>query len=358
MPKTILDRASINSLLKMAGEEGLLKDRLDRGDKLLYSLTQRTLPEWHRQQILEQVILNSKLYSKEKIPFDWLEGDFLDLDLIQCFESQQTLYDEILDISPELLEGILLANGIKPDFIKFKSLFKKGLEISDKIEKYKQIHSISEFNKISIFVCGMIDSKYRNSQEYKLAEELNKINIEIGPIIRVIEEIIELSQYARDNEFQLKIPVYKQSANLINLSDQSYNDYEAIKVFRITTQKLGVIPFCSTLRQSLKLANDPATIALRNQIENWLVSLKDGIADKSIFIQNKIQKANDRLLKSYKLKTAGFFSGIIAIPVSAVGILNPFLGALGLSLSCIAVIFERTAKKIENNVKWIGFGSR
>ena len=316
------------------------------------------LPEWHRQQILEQIVLNPKLHNLGKIPFDWLEGEFLDIDLIQCLEPLQKSHYEITDISPELLEGILRANGIEPDFAKFQAQCLRGIDILDRIDKFKQIHSIDEFNKLSIFVRGMIDHEYRDSEEYKLARELNEIDLETGPVVRIIEEITRLAQYANENRFQLKVPVYKQSANLINLSKHSYDDNEAIRIFRITTEQLGVIPICPTLRETLKLAQDPSTVALRNQIDDWLISLEAGSADRSLAIQKKIRKANDSLLKSSKLKKAGYVSGIIALPVSAFGVFNPFLGAIGLSLSFIAVILERSAKKIETNVKWVGFGSR
>ena len=106
MPNTVLDSSSINGLLQMAYEEGLLQDRQDFGDRFLYGLSRRPLAEWHRQQILEQIILNSQLYGINQVPLDWLEGDFLRAGLLKWGKIEGELKDEGIQIAPEIIDGM------------------------------------------------------------------------------------------------------------------------------------------------------------------------------------------------------------------------------------------------------------
>jgi hypothetical protein len=108
----------------------------------------------------------------------------------------------------------------------------------------------------------------------------------------------------------------------------------------------------------LELAKDPATSAIREKINEWRASLPKGTAARTEKIQAEIQKATESLITSKRLKAAGYISGVVALPVSAVGLFNPFFGAVGLGLGCVAVMCERKAAKIHDDVRWVGFGSR
>lgn len=358
MPETILDNSSIDGLLRIAGEEGLLEDRDDHGDKLLYSLNKRPLSEWHRQQILEQVVINSKLYSAREIPFDWLKGDFLDMNLIEQAGNVVENKDEIKQVAPEIIEGMLIARGQNSNLNKWLKLLKKGVTILDEIEKYERDNPGIKVENPGDIIRGMIDDEFSKSEQYRLASRMNKVIIDTIPIRSVLEELLKLSNIASVNQYQLRVPIYRPSANLINLHSNKQIDGTATHIYRITSKELGFFPICTSLRDALTLKDNKTTIALREKIDAWVNSFENSSVDLTTSIQKEIQKAGDSLIKSNKMKKAGYVTGLISIPFSAIGIVNPFLGALGLTLTCLAVIFEKSGVNIERSVQWVGFGSR
>src|SRR5262249_53558925 len=93
MPITVLDSTSIDGLLQIAAKEGLLKDK-ENNDGILLSLCRQGVPDWHKQQILEQVLFNSNIYSAKNLHLDRFEGDFLNLDLLKCPENEQKDLDD------------------------------------------------------------------------------------------------------------------------------------------------------------------------------------------------------------------------------------------------------------------------
>ncbi len=112
--EVVLDNASINGLLKMAADEGLLFDQEEKSDKMLASLRRHFfLPEWQRQQVLEQVVLNTKIQAMRNTPFDWLYGELVDVSLLQNAERKPESTEEGRQISFELIEGMLRAEGCK-----------------------------------------------------------------------------------------------------------------------------------------------------------------------------------------------------------------------------------------------------
>ena len=358
MTISIIDSASINGLLKMAGDEGMLEDREDHGDKLLFSLNKQQLPNWHKHQILEQVILNDKVYSVRDIPFDWLRGEFLEMGLIEMSKVENENLNMVEKVSPELIEGMLLARGYDADLDRWHTILKVGIDAADEINEYERLNPGIKIDSFSNLIRGTIDKKFKNSKQYKLASKWNKAVLDAKPITNVIEELLLLSSHAKVQECYLKVPVFSQSDSLVSIpSNEPPITGEVTQIYRITTQKLGSIPVLDSLQSALLLAKQPETIALRAKITEWVKSIDNSSVDVTTKIQNEINKAASNLTKASRLKSTGFITGIISIPVSAIGIVNPFLGALGLSLTCIGVVFDRVGTSIEKSVNWIGFGS-
>ena len=357
MPEAALDSTSIRGLLRMAGDEGLLRDREDYGDKLLFSLRRRPLPEWHKQQILEQVVLNSKIHSVGRLPLDWVEGDFLDLGLIHLAAQDSRGDYECDQFSPEILEGMLRARGYDRSFEEWLQVFREAEAVLNEVEDFKQTHPNEAFESTRILIQAMVDRDLRKSEKYDLAQKWNKANLEVGPLMSVFEEYLSLSEYASKVTRCMRTPVYRLSPNLVSLSPNPHIDGEAIQIYRLATENLGVIPIMSSLTEAIELSKHPDTVAFRAQIDQWLESLQDTSVDRTSQIQKDIRKATESLTKARDRKRCGFLTGIISIPVSLAGLLNPFIGALGLSLTCIGVLLDRSAQKQVDSVRWVSFGS-
>jgi hypothetical protein len=360
MPESVLDNASIEGLLKMAADEKLLCDRADRGDMFVYGLEKYRVQtsRWHKQQILEQVVLNDRIHSAREIPFDWLDGDFLDLNMIVCSQpTRQVDFQEAIVISPDILEGMLAARGADTDLARYDRVYK---EIAGPV--LAEIHDFESqtgtlFDSGSLRLQGIVNPALRYTRGYTLAVKWGEIESQLRPVTAVVEEFLSLSNVAEAHSINLKTPIRQQSDNLVNFRE-SKGENDAIQVFRIATQALGQIPFCETLRETIALAREPETAALRLKIDEWICSLPHGIADRTLKIQTEIRDASECLLKSKKIQNFGYISGIVALPISTVGMWNPFFGALGLGLGCVAVMCEKMDRDKRDELAWFGFGSR
>ena len=357
MPETILDRASIEGLLKMAGEEGLLRDRKNHGDLLLAGLGQRPCSEWHRQQILEQVIINSKVHTLWDIPFDWLEGDLLALDFIECKKADSDPISEAKAVAPEIIEGMLRAEGFDKPFDEWIPLVETFGDVLKMVEAYEISHPNTRFDHLSTWVRGMVDREYRDSEEYLLATKWNEAYGAARPLLSAVDEFLKLSELATSTTRYLRTPIYRMSPNLLNLKPDPVTDTPVVHIYRIATEQLGVFPVCTSLRMALALARHQDAVSLRNHMDEWLQSLTSDSVDVTARIQTDITQASNSLVKARALKTAGQIVGYVSIPISAIGIVNPLLGALGFSLTCVAIVIDQSARNFERQVSWLGFGT-
>lgn len=358
MPETVLDSSSVLGLLQMATDESLLRDIPGNDDKFLGSLQARPLPDWRRQQILEQIIINSRIYTLQNLPFDRIEGEFLDMNLLNVAKGGTKHDEEVKSISPELIEGMLRGKGYDKTYDEWLTIFNSSNAVLKEVTEYEARHPDTNLdNPIKAFTLGMVDREYQDSEEYKLSMKWNQASNMAAPLMSAFEEFVSLSNYATSNSRYLRTPIYNLSPNLFNLKPESPNDNEAVYVFRIVTEQLGTFPVCSSLRQALKLANSPDAKALRDKMDEWLRSLQNDSADLTTKIQKDIQKATKSIHKANTVAIAGTVSGYISLPVSAIGIVNPLLGAVGLALTVVAMIADNHSKTLRNSVRWVGFGS-
>jgi hypothetical protein len=340
----------------MAADEGLLRDGHDHGDKLLAGL--RPCPEWHRQQILEQVLLNSKLHTLWDIPFDWLEGEFLGHDILQYERTPGGPHDSADAVSPEILEGLLVARGEERPFDDWIPIIERSKEILIQIDAFELAHQGATFKPMEHKVRGMVDPNYRDSEAYLLATRWNEAQVSAQPLLSVVDEFLELSEAATTGTRFLKTPVYCMSANLIRLRADATVDSAATRVYRLATEQLGVLPICNSLRQALELGRRPEVAALRSMLDEWLPSLDRDVADVTAKIQADIARASTHLVNGNRLLRVGQFLGYASIPASAAGIVHPLFNALGISMSCVAVVLERSGHAMRKHVDWLGFGTR
>lgn len=355
MTETVLDSSSTNALFRMAGDEGLLVDLPD-GDGFLSSLRQRPLDDWHRQQILEQLILNSRIHTLTKLPTERVDGEFLSMGITHCPETTPILSTQGKSISPELIEGMLRSQGYHQTFYDWLPILEASNRVFNEVCKYEDAHSGIKLNSLSCFVRGMVDSKYGQSYEYKLAHRWNKAQSAVSPLLSAVQEFLQLSEYATEASVYLRTPIYKLSPNLVNLSADPI-DNTAVFVYRLTTEKLGVMPLCTTLRDALELSRHPDAISLREQMAAWLTSFGEDRAALTIGIQREIEKASRSLVRAKRWETVGMICGHLSIPMSMAAVIEPFLGALGFGLKCVAVLSEDAGHIVKHGVRWVGFGS-
>lgn len=356
MLETVLDTSSKNVLLRLAGDEGLLVDRPD-GDGFLASLRHHPLHEWHKQQVLEQVVLNSKIHALTAPPWDRMEGELVGMGIIHSPKNVPELKEEGRAVSPELIEGMLRSKGYDQGFEKWISIFEDSRIVFNEVMQYQEQHHGIELNINDVIIRGALDREYGRSPEFNLAQRWNIAKQAVSPLLSAVEELLRLDQYANATSIHLRTPIYRLSPNLLNLTTVPTSDNSAVHIYRLTTQKLEVIPFCATLRSAIELSKHPDAVALREKISEWLLSFSANSVGLTDRIQRDIDKASRSLLRAKRCEKVGAICGHLSIPVSLAAALSPFLGALGLSLKCVAVLAEDASHALRTRVRWVGFGS-
>ena len=125
----------------------------------------------------------------------------------------------------------------------------------------------------------------------------------------------------------------------------------------IVAHDLGKLSFRPTLRESLALARDPATVALREQLPAWLHELAQGNIGRAELVQRDIKQAQRAL------RIASIGGGIsnlttwIGIPMIAVDSLLGLPSGVGITVTVIGTGGVATAAKLNHKYRWATFGN-
>lgn len=157
----------------------------------------------------------------------------------------------------------------------------------------------------------------------------------------------------------IKTPIYnKAGTQLVKnpMKNIRSNDNE-IHIFRLVANKLGKATFRPSLKESLKLSWEPATIALRNQMQIWLNELTKGNLDEVDKIQKEINKATNALSKFKGVKTVGTITTWVGVPVAITEMILNLPPVLGISVSSVGKITSAIEGHVTKKYKWAMYGN-
>jgi hypothetical protein len=119
---------------------------------------------------------------------------------------------------------------------------------------------------------------------------------------------------------------------------------------------MRVAPIGYTLSQTIEISNTPEAKAYRNKINEWASLLNEGNTQNYQPILDDVNNAIKALNYREWFTRIGEVCTCIGIPLSVVGLVNPFAGVVGLSISTLGGISLGATKIIPMMNRWAMFG--
>lgn len=296
----ILDAATTDALIAMAIEEGLLeKDRSMEDDGMFAVAARRNVPKWVREHVLTQITLSPNAKTTGRLG-DFFCGELLsEGHLIRVVDKGDTS-NIPLALPQEIIHALLLSSGhdIPPReyFARLKHASDVHLE-QDEYFKTRGVDSPSVFDEMFAKIPWLGPSKYLD-QDFEMRRRYEVAWSAAKPIWEAMNEYSRVAHLAGEYDCLLGVPstlgTPAQCENVFPVGTEAPEPSD-LRLFRIATEAMGVLPRGQTLRESLVLATDPATIALRELLKEWQESLLASNVREIELIQAEIGKARNAL---------------------------------------------------------------
>lgn len=355
--KVVIEPSASDALLALAYHEKLLTES-ENNDHCLRTLASRNYPNWLTVQALEQVVLFNQLYLTARLPWQGIQGNLLESGVFRPVEEPTKPEAEIQQIDPFILHGILKARGISRTPFEDPSIIEDVEELLRELDEWEEKYNEEPPSPISLFVerslsGSPLEQKYLELQ--RIRQGLDKFQ----PIAKAVEEYLEVIATAEENRAFVMTPIFESPTTRLFQPRITRSESNMPTVLlRLTSAKLGVLPYGQSLGQTLELARDPATVALRVKIQEWLDSLTQESGSNTERIQNEISQAL-RMLNKYGVGShISNITTYLAIPVGLVALISGFAAAIGWTCSVAGTIGLATAQLTTKKYRWASFGSR
>lgn len=365
---TVLSRVCQNALIGMAVSEGLLEEDAQKTDGFLASRMKVPVPDWIREQVLEQLVFAPKIVhigGEHAAP--WLRGRLIDEGLIDFTPGLERAV-ALESLSLRIIAGMLASEGFAElaqdpmaSIEAFNRAERARIEFKERTGK-----ELPKFGPPSSADSSGLDMGRKffqkndyTQQEYEEAAPIRKQRKQNAPVRDCITEYELLSTIASEQNALLRTPVLPKAADpsIASLLSPEVSLPAAVRLFRIAVTGLGKLPFRNTLTETLTLARDPATIALRQNIEEWLIAFSNTNEQDLQMISRDIATASEALSRLGHWRVVAAFCTWIALPV---GIAEAFLQlppVLSSSISVVGMAAESRKLLTEKKCRWVRFGN-
>src|SRR6266850_4639170 len=116
-------------------------------------------------------------------------------------------------------------------------------------------------------------------------------------------------------------------------------------------------PKIDSIKSALALRKDPHLRALKEQLFLFHSHLPVGDGKTLIQLRREVRKAKDALERTKTWGKRLDWSTYISLPVSVVGLLNPFGSVIGMFLSILSIWDNKRIKQSRRKNEWVLFGS-
>lgn len=352
----------------MAAEEGLIFSKRDT-DGVFEQICRTPVDYRIRQQLLEQVVLTPTIALNRWHAFLWdaISGPLKEDGHII------NLNDPIID-SPCQIEGLSLymiagltraaGHEIPVSEIEARAhavqialqeeenfTIRTGRKAPNLMEK--QIRNF--LNEASFLE---IPHDY-SEHEYEEQRQRNEKYSEFSPIANALSEYMAVSELATKHNMLIKMAYFPEfgQQQLLNPNFLREPSSEELVLFRIVSNELGKTTFRPTIKDCLKLAQDPATIALREHLVKWHAELASGEESTLQSIKAEIQTASAALSKLRGVQTAGSITTWLSVPVSVVELIFSLPPLLSISVGIAGKMCSAGSAATKKKYRWAMYGS-
>lgn len=356
----ILDRYSQNAFMSLAASEDLL-DSQKETDGVFERIVRTKTNDLVRTTLLEQIVLTPKITFANCQDFVWtsLSGPLID-DGVITNVSTDGKNDEIESLSLEVLAGMFLAAGhpMSIDEIQRRATanqdaLREEAEFTDRTGKVRP----SQIDQITRRAFRVPD-EYTN-EECEAQRRRNETYGAFRPVVDAVEEFQRTSFLASKHNLVLRTPVLSPN------TDQTFlkpgfslpSESDPFVLFRVVANSLGKLTYRSTLGDSIKLANDPATVALRECLMAWKTELENTDVDAALKIQTEIKHATAALSKLQPVNIVGTITTWLSVPISAVEFMHGLPPILGVSVGLVGKGASAYGGVVSRKYRWAMFGN-
>lgn len=356
----ILHDSFLLPFLKMALDENLIEKFDDQESDGLYSKITRVNNNLFKNSLLEQVVLTPELlFLENKYYENYIKGYLVDNGIIRFISRHQSDLTQLSPVSPvpfilnimNLYEERYNAEDYERFKEKLINTVKEQQEYTETTKKVipgnmeLAIQDILSRGKISV-------SKEYNAEEISLFHKWQNNFNEIRHFTNATTSFIDLYTTSVKNKSLLKIPIF--SPPISNTTVVEANEYV---VLRIVCNELGVFTHKPSLKDSLELSSELATIELRKYIDLWKDKLYDGDINSIIKIKKEIQRANYYIDKVVPLaqNTSRIVTYIGVSTSIADQFINHIAPAIGLTISIVGGVGQYASDLALANYRWAMF---
>ncbi|WP_460968154.1 hypothetical protein [Spirosoma migulaei] len=343
----------------MAFEEGLLEvNRLDT-DGVFDRFKNKTVPIDLKILCLEQISITPSIMLYNIPLFEKLKGNLIDNNYITNNSDQVDHGIKFEQFPMSFVVGMLESKGMKiteqDGFKAIEELKKINIDQEKYINKIgKEPPSTASYmvDEVMKLVNWKNFTPSYTIEEKKKFDRINKRYKKIRPIINTITEFIKIAALAEKYNALLKVPV---ATSNYSIGNQYMNE---VAIIRIASKELGRFHYRPTIKDTLKLSNEPASIAFREILAEWSEAIIKGDIGDIIFFQNEIKRANsalDKLNQNYLMNTVFTY---LSIPVSALEYYLQLPPIISSSIAVIGTTAQIENKIVTNKYNWAMFNSK
>lgn len=360
---TVVDRSFMDTLLLMAVEEGLLSEN-HRADGYIGRIKRRPIPQWVREQVLEQVVLSGQIVSFNPGwgSLEAFDGKLLEADLLAHLNPVQGEPDWD-HVPAESLLGMLHARGILVDIPEVMRRIEASSKALEEEEAFKRstgkVSPTSIEGAIARAMVGLLRSGEPFTEEEIAAQEKRNRTYEAtSPILDSITEFLKMRKAANEDGLMTRTALFSAGGSFIPPPSVPRSELitDPVKMLRVVAGELGRLTFRPTLKESLTLRKDPATLALRERLRDWLHALQGAEVDHLARIRSDIIKARKSLMRGRVAGKIGDAATWLAAPAAVADVLLTLPGILGGATTVVAISSLTWRNSAERKHRWAMFG--
>jgi hypothetical protein len=363
----VIDRHSMEAFMMMAHVEGLLNT--DRETDGVFERICKTPVDYRiRQQLLEQLVLTPTLAFNRCPDFLWdaLDGELkTEGNIINLDDPKTELSPQAESLSLDIIAGLVRAAGHDIPTSEFgprADAAEAAAKEEDEYVRQSGKEAPSMVSKQLIDILNKINLGIPHDyteEEYEAQRRRNEKYKAFAPIGAAIAEYLAVAQLAAKHDMLLKTPQFSEAGQtqLINPNFVAGAASDELVLFRVVATQLGKITFRPTIKGSLALARDPATIALREQLQLWQTELPSGDEAQLKAIQKEIDQANRAMSRLSGVETVGTITTWLSVPVAIAELVMALPPVLGISIGVVGKVSSASAMAITRKYKWAMFGN-
>jgi hypothetical protein len=374
MKNVYFDRHYRNVLFSMALDEMLL----ERGDSNYWShvYAADNITREDKEIVLSNITASQIVYlpPEEGIPrgklFDDQKFELLsyekEADLTRDRDKGFSFFPDF-----ECLSAFLEANGRSLTPTEFTEMFEKYMTLSDRFK-----HEFPGTTLLQAQLQEIIESAAARKGPAQpgtnraLINEYAEIDRKLSELIHPIQRfggLIQLSQTmsARVLTESITLPATRNIAvqqaplALIDTAGRKLiNRPEDQQLFEIVAFELGSTPFRSTLRETIELAAQDESLALRSFVSERLQKLEEGELEAIKDVRNEIQKASRKMVAAEKRNLVSTMLTYVGLPVGIIGLISNEVALFGLGLAAVGYYATLRNQRILDSLKWMMFGKK